>query len=123
MILVEIGEPSPRTALFEPAVNEEELRANLDLLQEIREITHIKEYAAKARVARKYDISFMNKLNEESYEGNYLMKLQDPKRTAIETDLGSEEMKLQDPKRMAIKTDPGSEEMKTTTNGREKPAK
>ncbi|RDX61683.1 gag-pol, partial [Mucuna pruriens] len=54
MILVEIGEPSPRTSLFEPAANEEELRINLDLLQEVREIVHIKEYAAKARVARKY---------------------------------------------------------------------
>ncbi|RDX96690.1 Tf2-9, partial [Mucuna pruriens] len=44
MIPVEIGEPSPRTALFEPTANEDELRANLDLLQEIREIAHIKEY-------------------------------------------------------------------------------
>ncbi|RDX60863.1 hypothetical protein CR513_60966, partial [Mucuna pruriens] len=55
MILVEIGEPSPRTALFELGENEEELRANLDLLQEAREIAHIREYAMKARVARKYD--------------------------------------------------------------------
>ncbi|RDX98563.1 Tf2-9, partial [Mucuna pruriens] len=38
VIPVEIGEPSPRTALFEPTANEDELRANLDLL-----------------VARKYD--------------------------------------------------------------------
>ncbi|RDY08897.1 Pro-Pol polyprotein, partial [Mucuna pruriens] len=49
MILVEIGEPSPRTALFEPSRNEEELRANLDLVQEAREIAHVKEYAIKAR--------------------------------------------------------------------------
>ncbi|RDX88953.1 hypothetical protein CR513_29384, partial [Mucuna pruriens] len=54
MIPVEIGEPSPKIALFKPVMNEEELRANLDLLQEVREIAHIKEYAAKARVARKY---------------------------------------------------------------------
>ncbi|RDY11302.1 hypothetical protein CR513_04053, partial [Mucuna pruriens] len=33
MVPVEIGEPSPRMALFEPGRNEE-LRANLDLLQE-----------------------------------------------------------------------------------------
>ncbi|RDX78443.1 Tf2-8, partial [Mucuna pruriens] len=55
VIPVEIGEPSPKTALFEPTANEDELRANLDLLQEIREIAHIKEYAVKTRVARKYD--------------------------------------------------------------------
>ncbi|RDY11149.1 Gypsy retrotransposon integrase-like protein 1, partial [Mucuna pruriens] len=30
MILVEIGEPSPKTTLFEPAANEKELRTNLD---------------------------------------------------------------------------------------------
>ncbi|RDY07069.1 hypothetical protein CR513_08856, partial [Mucuna pruriens] len=35
--------------------NEEELRANLDLLQEEREMTHIRECAAKARVARRYN--------------------------------------------------------------------
>ncbi|RDY10138.1 Tf2-6, partial [Mucuna pruriens] len=54
MIPVEIGEPSPRTVLFESAGNEEELRANLDLLQEVQEIAHIKEYTAKARVARRH---------------------------------------------------------------------
>ncbi|RDX72263.1 hypothetical protein CR513_48280, partial [Mucuna pruriens] len=32
VIPVEIGEPSPRTTLFEPGENEEELRANLDML-------------------------------------------------------------------------------------------
>ncbi|RDX92961.1 hypothetical protein CR513_24841, partial [Mucuna pruriens] len=140
MIPVEIGEPSPRIALFEPAVNEEELRTNLDLLQEVQEIAHIKEYAAKARVARRYDLVLRkatlrvekNKLtpkwegpfriaesvgrgayrlehldgrkiprtwnavslrrqNERSWERNDLRKLQDPKRTTIETDPGSEE--------------------------------
>ncbi|RDX88909.1 Tf2-6, partial [Mucuna pruriens] len=55
MIPVKIGEPSPRTALFEPSRNEEELRANLDLIQEAREIAHIKEYAIKARAARRYN--------------------------------------------------------------------
>ncbi|RDX96112.1 Tf2-8, partial [Mucuna pruriens] len=55
MIPVEIGEPFPRTALFEPSRNEEELRANLDLVQEVREIAHIKEYAIKARATRKYN--------------------------------------------------------------------
>ncbi|RDX85668.1 Retrovirus-related Pol polyprotein from transposon opus, partial [Mucuna pruriens] len=55
MIPVEIGEPSPRTTLFEPSRNEEELRANLDLIQEVREIAHVKEYAVIARAARRYN--------------------------------------------------------------------
>ncbi|RDX74757.1 hypothetical protein CR513_45457, partial [Mucuna pruriens] len=55
MIPVEIGEPSPRSALFKSIENENELRANLDLLQEVREIAHIREYAAKIRAVRKYD--------------------------------------------------------------------
>ncbi|RDX99673.1 Tf2-6, partial [Mucuna pruriens] len=55
MIPVEIGEISPRTALFEPGKNEEELRANLDLIQEVKEIAHIREYAIKARATRRYN--------------------------------------------------------------------
>ncbi|RDX95220.1 hypothetical protein CR513_22286, partial [Mucuna pruriens] len=49
------GGPSPQTALFKPGENKEELRANLDMLQEVQEIAHVREYAVKARVARKYD--------------------------------------------------------------------
>ncbi|RDX62869.1 hypothetical protein CR513_58761, partial [Mucuna pruriens] len=41
VIPVEVREPSPRTALFEPSGNEEELRTNLDMLQEIREKTRV----------------------------------------------------------------------------------
>ncbi|RDX61757.1 hypothetical protein CR513_59983, partial [Mucuna pruriens] len=55
VIPVEIGEPSPRTALFEPRENEEELRANLDMLHEVREVAHVREYAVKTRVAGRYD--------------------------------------------------------------------
>ncbi|RDX74023.1 hypothetical protein CR513_46272, partial [Mucuna pruriens] len=55
VIPVEIGEPSARTTLFEQSKNEDELRANLDLLQELRETAHIREYAVKARVARSYN--------------------------------------------------------------------
>ncbi|RDY08357.1 hypothetical protein CR513_07415, partial [Mucuna pruriens] len=55
VIPVEIGEPSPRVTFFEQGSNEEELRAKLDLLQEVREIAHIKEYVVKARVAKKYN--------------------------------------------------------------------
>ncbi|RDX84185.1 hypothetical protein CR513_34809, partial [Mucuna pruriens] len=35
VISIEIGEPSPKTALFRLAENEDELRVNLDLLQEM----------------------------------------------------------------------------------------
>ncbi|RDX71284.1 Tf2-8, partial [Mucuna pruriens] len=55
VIPINIEESSPRTALFQPSGNEEELRANLDMLQEIREIAHVTEYAVKARAARRYD--------------------------------------------------------------------
>ncbi|RDX87839.1 hypothetical protein CR513_30637, partial [Mucuna pruriens] len=55
IIPVEIGEPSPRTALFQPAENKDKLRVNLDLLQEVREVAQVKEYAAKARAARRQE--------------------------------------------------------------------
>ncbi|RDX88963.1 Retrovirus-related Pol polyprotein, partial [Mucuna pruriens] len=146
-------------AMIPPPANEEELGTNLDLLPEVREIAHIKEYAAKARVARKYGQRVIHRdfevkdlvlrkttlgveknkltpkwegpfrITERVGKGAYhlehldgrriahlehrqLEKLQDPKRTTIETDLGSEELKLQDPKRTAIETDSGSEELK-----------
>ncbi|RDY02803.1 Retrovirus-related Pol polyprotein from transposon 17.6, partial [Mucuna pruriens] len=55
VISVEIGEPSIRTTLFEPNANENELRANLDMLQEVREATHIREFAIKSRIAKLYN--------------------------------------------------------------------
>ncbi|RDY05670.1 hypothetical protein CR513_10454, partial [Mucuna pruriens] len=55
MVSFEIGEPSPRAIFFQLGVNEEELRANLDLLQEGREITHVREYAPKAKASRRYN--------------------------------------------------------------------
>ncbi|RDX72712.1 hypothetical protein CR513_47761, partial [Mucuna pruriens] len=45
VILVEIGEPSPKTALIQSTENEDELR-------EARDIVQVKEYAMKARAAR-----------------------------------------------------------------------
>ncbi|RDY11324.1 hypothetical protein CR513_04035, partial [Mucuna pruriens] len=55
VIPVEIREPSARTTLFEPSANETELRANLDMLQEVREAAHIREFVIKSRVARLYN--------------------------------------------------------------------
>ncbi|RDX90990.1 Gypsy retrotransposon integrase-like protein 1, partial [Mucuna pruriens] len=46
IISVEIWESSQRTALFQSTENEDEIRVNLDLLQEV------KEYAAKVRATR-----------------------------------------------------------------------
>ncbi|RDX92426.1 hypothetical protein CR513_25443, partial [Mucuna pruriens] len=55
VIPVEIGEPSARKTLFEPSENETKLRANLDMLQEVREAAHIREFAIKTRVAKMYN--------------------------------------------------------------------
>ncbi|RDX95532.1 Tf2-9, partial [Mucuna pruriens] len=55
VILVEIGLPSAHTTLFEPSENETELRENLDMLQEVREAAHIREFAIKTRVAKMYN--------------------------------------------------------------------
>ncbi|RDX84073.1 Retrovirus-related Pol polyprotein from transposon 17.6, partial [Mucuna pruriens] len=71
VIPVEIGEPSPTTTLFDPTANEEELRTNLDLLQETREIAHIKEYAVKARAARKYD---RRMIHRDFQEGDLVLR-------------------------------------------------
>ncbi|RDX75706.1 hypothetical protein CR513_44382, partial [Mucuna pruriens] len=149
MIPVEIGETSPKTALFEPTANEENLRENLDLLQEVREITHIKEYVVKTRVVRKYDRRVVyrdfeegdlvlrkitlgaekNKLtpkwegpfriSKKVGRGAYRLEHLDGRRiprTWNTSSLRRAELhlKLQDPKRTPIETDPGSEEVEAT---------
>ncbi|RDX83017.1 hypothetical protein CR513_36116, partial [Mucuna pruriens] len=55
VIPVEIGELSIHTALFEPNENENELRVNLDMLQEVREAAHIREFVIKSRIAKLYN--------------------------------------------------------------------
>ncbi|RDX96119.1 gag-pol, partial [Mucuna pruriens] len=55
VIPVEIGEPSLRIEFLEPEANESELRANLDMVQEVREAAHIREFVIKARVAKFYN--------------------------------------------------------------------
>ncbi|RDX89907.1 hypothetical protein CR513_28302, partial [Mucuna pruriens] len=74
VILVEIGESSPRIALFQPSQNEEELRVNLDLLQEAREVAHVKEYAIEARadlVLRKITRTMDNNKLTPNWEGSF----------------------------------------------------
>ncbi|RDX76980.1 hypothetical protein CR513_42963, partial [Mucuna pruriens] len=48
---IEIRESSPRTTFFRSTLNEEEIRANLDLLQEDWEVVHVRDYATKARAS------------------------------------------------------------------------
>lgn len=55
VIPVEIGEPTIRTEAFKADWNNEALKINLDLLEEAREMAHLKEVACKQRVARKYN--------------------------------------------------------------------
>ncbi|KAJ1395704.1 hypothetical protein SESBI_33155 [Sesbania bispinosa] len=52
MIPVEITKPTWRKEAFEELGNEIQRKADLETIQEVREATHIKEYAAKARAER-----------------------------------------------------------------------
>ncbi|RDX92727.1 hypothetical protein CR513_25098, partial [Mucuna pruriens] len=56
IIPIEIGELSSRVSFFQLTQNEEEIRANLDLLQEVKEAAHIKEFVAKTRATRQYNV-------------------------------------------------------------------
>ncbi|RDX58415.1 hypothetical protein CR513_62272, partial [Mucuna pruriens] len=55
VIPVEIGEPSIRIEFFEPETNKSELRANLDMVQEVREAAHLREFAIKTRITKLYN--------------------------------------------------------------------
>ncbi|RDX99369.1 hypothetical protein CR513_17592, partial [Mucuna pruriens] len=54
MIPIDVEESFLRTILCKSDSNKEELRANLDFLQEERKMAHIRECAVKGRVAKKY---------------------------------------------------------------------
>lgn len=53
LIPMEILEPCPRKMLIDTVPDQEELGANLDLLDEVWELAKIKEEAAKQRTMRK----------------------------------------------------------------------
>ncbi|XP_077228402.1 uncharacterized protein LOC143861359 [Tasmannia lanceolata] len=55
VIPVDIGAPSPRITSFNEQLNSDELRANLDLLEEIREESRIRVAAYKQRVSNYHD--------------------------------------------------------------------
>ncbi|RDX86158.1 hypothetical protein CR513_32544, partial [Mucuna pruriens] len=55
MIPMEVEVLSPCATFFQQNNNEDELRANLNLLKEDREMAHIRDYAAKARAAKRHN--------------------------------------------------------------------
>jgi hypothetical protein len=59
MIPVEIDPPSWRRETITAQVNEEALQENLDLLEEIREKAHLREFTMKQRVTHKYNTKVM----------------------------------------------------------------
>jgi hypothetical protein len=59
MIPVEIDPPSWRRETTTTAENKAALEENLDLLEEIREAAHFREFAMKQRVSRKYNTRVM----------------------------------------------------------------
>jgi len=58
MILVEVGEPSIRRQLFDLSLNHESLAVRLDLINELRDKSKIREAACKVRAARRYNTKF-----------------------------------------------------------------
>ncbi|XP_012832643.1 PREDICTED: uncharacterized protein LOC105953519 [Erythranthe guttata] len=52
---VEIGEPSWRVINYSPEANEEAMRVNLDLVDELREIASIRQQMYKSRMAKAYN--------------------------------------------------------------------
>lgn len=56
MILVEINTPTWRRLAFNESINLEGLDVLADLLDEIRETTHVIEFAAKQRIAQRFNI-------------------------------------------------------------------
>ncbi|KAK8913989.1 hypothetical protein KSP39_PZI024103 [Platanthera zijinensis] len=55
IIPVDIGVPSPRTSNFDPQINSEALRDNLDLIFEVREEAALRAAAYQQRTARYYN--------------------------------------------------------------------
>ncbi|RDY11509.1 hypothetical protein CR513_03825, partial [Mucuna pruriens] len=62
MISTKIEEALPQVSLFQNKNNEVELKANMDLLQEEREMAHIQECSTKATVARRYNMTIFPRL-------------------------------------------------------------
>ena len=63
MIPVEVGEPSPRFIFRNPSP--QSIREDLDLSNEAKEMTYIKEQGLKQRVAKRYNSSMVPHKFEE----------------------------------------------------------
>ena len=59
---MELGLPSPRVAAHRPEANSEQLRGNLDLLEEAREMAQVRMAMYQRRVARYYNSKVRPKL-------------------------------------------------------------
>ncbi|KAJ1420754.1 hypothetical protein SESBI_14163 [Sesbania bispinosa] len=56
MIPMEIMEPTIRASTHDDVDNNSEHRVDLDLLAEVREVAHLREFACKQRAERKYNL-------------------------------------------------------------------
>ncbi|GJS73363.1 reverse transcriptase domain-containing protein [Tanacetum coccineum] len=60
VIPVEIEKPSLRCEKIDPAMNDEDLLLNLDILEEMREKAAIQEAKSKAKIKRSYNVKVLN---------------------------------------------------------------
>ncbi|RDX80412.1 hypothetical protein CR513_39044, partial [Mucuna pruriens] len=70
MIPLLVEESSPRATFFQPNNNEDELRVNIKLLQEEREMAHIQECATKVRVTKRHNST--EKVREGAFKLEHL---------------------------------------------------
>lgn len=61
IISIEIDTLSWCRSQFKPKVNESGLRYVIDLIDEIRDVAYIQEFAAKKRVTRRYNSKVMRR--------------------------------------------------------------
>ncbi|GJR17246.1 reverse transcriptase domain-containing protein [Tanacetum coccineum] len=72
VLLIEISIPTKRTRKVDPAQNKKDLRINLEVLEEIREITAIGEAAYKKKLEQYYN----KKVRPSTYKpGDYVLRL------------------------------------------------
>lgn len=72
MILVEVGEPSIRRQLFDLSLNKESLSVGLDLINELRDKSKIREAACKFWTTRRYN----TKLRPRSFhKGDFVWRM------------------------------------------------
>ena len=56
MIPIEISIPTWRRENFDETANKDNLNASADLVEEVREVARIREFAAKDRVAKRVNL-------------------------------------------------------------------